>query len=269
MSDRIITLTTDFGIKDPFVGSMKGVILEINPEAVIIDISHEINPFDLLEAAFLLSCFYAYFPAGTIHCIVVDPGVGSERRPIAAITDKYSFVAPDNGVLSYIFEKEQIVEVIYLTESKYFLNNISQTFHGRDIFAPVSAWLAKGINPRAIGPIIRDYIHLDLPKASASEDNKRILGEVIHIDIFGNLVTNIPRSLFEKGFKGGISGFKAIVGGVSIESQHLCNAYADLQKSSMGAIIGSQGYLEFFAARDSLANICGIRRGERVEVIFE
>jgi S-adenosylmethionine hydrolase len=246
---------------------LKGVILEINPDVRIIDISHEINPFDLLDAAFLVSCAYTYFPSKTVHCIVVDPGVGSERRPIVAVTKKYSFVAPDNGVLSYIFEKEQVVEVIHLTETKYFLNKISLTFHGRDIFAPVSAWLTKGINPRSMGPVIKDYIHLDLPKARAWENNKRIFGEVIHIDIFGNLLTNIPHSLFEKGFKGRRSRFKAIVGGISIEC--LCNAYADIQKGDMGAIMGSQGYLELFAAQDSLAKTWGIRKGERVEVIFE
>ncbi|MGA1865139.1 MAG: S-adenosyl-l-methionine hydroxide adenosyltransferase family protein [bacterium] len=267
MNDRIITLTTDFGIKGPFVGSMKGVILEINSDACIIDISHEINPFDLLDAAFLVSCAYSYFPSGTVHCIVVDPGVGSERRPVVAVTEKYFFVAPDNGVLSYIFEKEQITEVIHLTESQYFLNKISQTFHGRDIFAPVSAWLTKGINPRSMGPEIKDYIRLDLPKAKASNDNKRIFGEVIHIDIFGNLLTNIPHSLFEKGFEGGKSRFKVLVGGISIE--RLCNSYADLQKKGMGMIMGSQGYLELFAAQDSLAKEWGIRKGERVEVMFE
>jgi S-adenosylmethionine hydrolase len=267
LNDPIITLVTDFGIKDPFVGSMKGVILKINPDARIIDISHEINSFDLLDAAFLVSCAYNYFPSGTVHCIVVDPGVGSERRSIIAVTEQYSFVAPDNGVLSYIFEKEQIIEAIHLTESKFFLNKISQTFHGRDIFAPVSAWLTKGINPRSMGPVIKDYVRLDLPKAKASQDNKKIFGEVIHIDIFGNLLTNIPHSLFNEGFKRGKSGFKVLVGSISIE--RLCNAYTDMPKKDMGAIMGSQGYLELFAAQNSLAEEWGIRKGAPVEVIFE
>ena len=261
----IITLTTDFGVKGPFVGSMKGVILEINPKVQIVDISHEINQFDLMEASFLVSCVYRYFPAGTVHCIVVDPGVGSKRRPILAVTKKYFFVAPDNGVLSYIYEKEGSVEVIHLKESEFFLNELSQTFHGRDIFAPVSAWLTKGINPMCMGPSIRDYLKLSLPMARISEDNKRIYGQVIHIDVFGNLLTNITRDLFQNRLTQ--QGFKVKVNDICIE--RFCKAYDDLDAGGMGAIIGSQGYLELFANQDSLAKRGGIHKGNPVELIFE
>ena len=259
----IITLTTDFGLKGPFVGSMKGVILEINPKVQIIDISHEINPFDLLDASFLISCAYPYFPAGSVHCIVVDPGVGSERRPILAVTKKYFFVAPDNGVLSYIFEKEEPVEVIHLRENEFFLKDVSQTFHGRDIFAPVSAWLTKGINPRCMGPPIQDYLKLTLPKAGISEDKKRICGQVIHIDVFGNLLTNITRDLFHNRSTGEL---KVKVNDICIE--RICQAYDDLEKGAMGAVMGSQGYLELFANQDSLAKRWGIHKGDPVELIF-
>jgi S-adenosylmethionine hydrolase len=246
---------------------MKGVILKINPKVLIIDISHEINPFDILEASFLISCAYMYFPDGTVHCIVVDPGVGGDRRPILVVTKTYFFVAPDNGILSYIFQKEVIKEVIHLKENEFFLNDVSQTFHGRDIFAPVSAWLTRDINPRCMGPQIMDYVHLDLPKAKISEDRKRIYGEVIHIDIFGNLVTNISHHLFKNCLNGEGSGFKLMAGQNYVE--RLCKAYDDLEKGSAGAILSSQGYIELFASQDSLAKKWGIKKGDIVELIFE
>ncbi len=267
MSNKIITLTTDFGTQAPFVGSMKGVILKINPKARIIDISHQINPFDLLEAAFLISCVYKYFPKGTIHCIVVDPGVGSIRRPILAVSEQYRFVAPDNGVLSYIFEQEDVREVIHIKESKYFLDKVSWTFHGRDIFAPLSAWLTKGVDPKDIGSRINDYVRLSLPKPLVSEDGKRISGQIIHIDLFGNLITNIEYILIEKAIKKGVYGFKAKIGSMTVKS--FCQSYSDLEKGDFGLIAGSQGYLELFAYQDSLARISGIKKGAEVEVILE
>ncbi|MBN2372434.1 SAM-dependent chlorinase/fluorinase [bacterium] len=266
-TSSIITLTTDFGIQGPFVGSMKGAILQINPDVKIIDISHQINPFDLFDAAFLVSCAYGYFPEGTVHCIVVDPGVGSDRRPVLAISKKYMFVAPDNGVLSYIYEKEAIDEVIHIKESRYFLDQVSRTFHGRDIFAPVSAWLARGIDPDDLGPRIMDYARLHLPKAFASKDGKRIYAQVIHIDIFGNLLTNIGHDLFESCRERNISKFRLRFGDICIE--RLCQAYTDLKKGETGAIFGSQGFLELFASEDSLAKRHCIKKGMRVDVVFE
>lgn len=263
----IITLTTDFGMQDPFVGSMKGAILQINPDARIIDISHQIDTFDLFDASFLVSCSYKYFPPGTIHCIVVDPGVGSERRPILAVSERYMFVAPDNGVLSHIYEQEAITRVIHIRESKYFLVNISQTFHGRDIFAPVCAWLSKGIAPMETGPEIFDYIRLELPKSYVSEDGKSIYGQVIYIDHFGNLLTNIEYNLIEKAFRGDMSRFRALIEGALIE--RFCYAYTDLERGNIGAIAGSQGYLELFASKDSLSKRLGIVKGAKVEVFLE
>lgn len=263
----IITLTTDFGISGPFVGSMKGVILEINPRAQIIDISHGIDPFDLLDAAFLVGCAYSYFPSGTIHCIVVDPGVGGERRPIVALSTRYSFVAPDNGVLSYIYEQESIERVIHLKEPAYFLPRISRTFHGRDIFAPAAAWLSRGIDPQRMGPTIDDYVRCDIPRPRVSMNGTRIHGRVIHIDIFGNLVTNIPFSMVEHRLGPGESGFTVTIKDIVID--RLCTAYEDAGKGKTGAIIGSHGYIELFSNQDSLAKRGGIAKGEPLEVILE
>jgi len=265
-TQRIITLTTDFGTRGPFVGSMKGVILEINPRAQIIDIAHEIDPFDIPDAAFLISCAYSYFPVGTIHCIVVDPGVGGERRPIVAVTARYSFVAPDNGVLSYIYEQESIKQVIHLKEPAYFLTQISRTFHGRDIFAPAAAWLSRGIDPQRMGPGIDDYVRCNIPRPAVSGDGDRIQGCVIHIDIFGNLVTNIPFSLVEQHLHAGESGFTVTIKGIVIN--HLCKSYEDAEKGATGAIIGSHGHIELFANQDSLARREGIAKGEPLEVIL-
>ena len=265
----IITLTTDFGGKGPFVGSMKGVILEINPRVRIIDISHEINAFDLLEAAFLISCAYHYFPTGTIHCIVVDPGVGSERRAILAVSKKYTFVAPDNGVLSYIFEKGDIESVVHLKETEFFLEKVSQTFHGRDVFAPVSAWLTKGIDPMCMGPQIRDFVRLDLPKAKLSSDRRQIDGQVIHIDIFGNLLTNISHDLIRDCLEGKKADFRVKVGDIFMEHLSLYNSYDDLEVGGVGAILGSQGYLELFAKQESLSEKWGVHKGAQVKLRVE
>src|SRR6516165_11767148 len=155
----IITLTTDFGLSDPFVGIMKGVIFRIAPAAQIVDITHDIGSYDVLEGAFLIESSYRYFPAGTVHVVVVDPGVGSARRPIAASAHGHFFVAPDNGVLSGIFENE----VYHIKNRSLFLDSVSQTFHGRDIFSPVAAHLAKGAPIESVGPRILDFLKRALP----------------------------------------------------------------------------------------------------------
>lgn len=259
----IITLITDFGTDGPFVGSMKGAILRINPRAHIIDITHGINAFDLLDAAFLVSCSYSYFPKNTVHCIVVDPGVGTQRRPVLAVSKDYFFVAPDNGVLSYIYEKEAIEEVVHLTQERFFNKQISNTFHARDIFAPVSAWLAKGVEPKALGPRIEDFIRLYIPKAYLSEDRKRIYAQVIYVDLFGNLLTNITNGLIEKN---SIEDFRIMVKDICID--RFCSAYEDVEEGDFGAILGSQGYLELFASKGSLARTTGIKKGTKVELVF-
>ncbi|MCI0529812.1 MAG: SAM-dependent chlorinase/fluorinase, partial [Nitrospira sp.] len=190
----IITLTTDFGYRDYFVGSMKGIILGINPQAQVVDISHEVEPYSVDPAAYLIKSSYLYFPQGTIHVVVVDPEVGSTRRPILVEADHNFYVGPDNGVFSYIYGEAKKLRIIHITSEEYVLKPSRQmmlgpTFHGRDVFAPVAAWLSKGISPIKFGQEIQDPIRLSLVEPRSGE--KGILeGKVIYIDRFGNLVSN-------------------------------------------------------------------------------
>ena len=186
----IITLTTDFGSKDPFVGIMKGVMLNINPLITIIDITHTISPQNILEAAIAVEASFSYFPHKTIHVVVVDPGVGSGRRPLLVSADYHYFIGPDNGVFSRIYKKSESLDVFHVTAEHYFLPQRSATFHGRDVFAPVAAWLAKGIHVERFGDPITDYVTLPLPAPVFLQENT-IEGEVVYIDRFGNLITNI------------------------------------------------------------------------------
>jgi S-adenosylmethionine hydrolase len=188
LADPIITLTTDFGTNDHLVGSMKGVILNINPAARIVDINHHVAPFDILDGALAIANAYKYFPPRTIHVVVVDPGVGTERRPILVSGEKQYFVAPDNGVLSMIFEREPCT-VRHITAEHYFLNPVSPTFHGRDVFSPTAAWLAKAFQTEAFGEEITDYVKFTMPKAKPA--GQAIKGVVLRVDAFGNLMTNL------------------------------------------------------------------------------
>src|SRR5438128_8304527 len=183
----IITLTTDFGLSDPFVGIMKGVILGIAPAAQLIDITHDIRSYDILEAALIIESTYRYFPEGTVHLVVVDPGVGSARRPMAVAAKSHSFVAPDNGVLSLLPQPE----AYRITNHSLFLNSVSQTFHGRDIFAPVAAHLARGTPLGAVGPRIVDFMRKAPSKPNVLDG--KLIGQVLRIDKFGNIITNLRR----------------------------------------------------------------------------
>jgi S-adenosylmethionine hydrolase len=182
----IITLTTDFGGKDGFAASMKGVILKINPLTQIIDISNEINPQDIWEAAYTLRTAYSQFPKGTVHVAVVDPGVGSGRRPIIAVTESYYFVGPDNGLFTLIYREAERIRVHHITSTHYYLPNPGPTFHGRDIYAPVAGWLAKGIPSGNFGDEITDYVKMNIPTPRISQNG--IDGHVVHIDRFGNII---------------------------------------------------------------------------------
>ncbi len=189
MANPIITLTTDYGTNDHLVGTLKGVLLKINPELTIVDITHHVNAYDLLDGALTIGAAYSYFPARTIHMVVVDPGVGTERRPLLVTAQNQYFVAPDNGVLSLVYEREQDNLVVrHANAEHYFLQPISKTFHGRDIFAPVAAWLSKGWQTAAMGDEIEDYQRFVLPRAK--EVNGGAQGVVLRIDTFGNVMTN-------------------------------------------------------------------------------
>ena len=186
---KIITLLTDFGLKDHYVASMKGVILDIYPYAVIVDISHDVPKYSIRTAAFILKCAYKYFPRGTIHVVVVDPGVGTQRRPIVVKTTNYYFVGPDNGVLMMAAQEDKIKEVYMIENPEFMRREISYTFHGRDIFAPTAAYLARGYSVKRVGRSVEDYIVPSFSRAKIK--NRSIEGEIVHIDDFGNVITNI------------------------------------------------------------------------------
>ena len=191
MANRpIITLTTDFGLNDHFVGTMKGVILDIVPDAEIVDICHSVQPFDILDGALTLAQAYSYYPEWTVHMVVVDPGVGSARPAIIASTGVYSFIAPDNGVLSLMYAREERLSVRHITAEHYFLQPLSNTFHGRDVFAPAAAYRAKGVDLEKFGEEITDFVRFNAPRPKAV-DAKTLRGVVLKVDRFGNLVTNI------------------------------------------------------------------------------
>ena len=188
MPGPIITLTTDYGTSDHLAGALKGVILKIQPEAQIVDINHSVLPYDVLDGALSIGAAYRYFPARTVHIVVVDPGVGTPRRPIIATANNQYFVAPDNGVLSVVYGRENPVLVHHVTSEHYFLRPVSATFHGRDIFAPVAAWLTKNWQTEAFGEVIEDFTRFAVPKPKAQQGALR--GAVLRVDHFGNLMTN-------------------------------------------------------------------------------
>ncbi len=261
----IITLTTDFGSNDHFVGAMKGVILDIVPEAQIIDICHAVQPFDVLDGALTISQAYSYFPNRTVHVIVIDPGVGTARRPILASSDKYHFVAPDNGVLSLVYAREDRMHVRHITSEHYFLQPVSNTFHGRDIFAPVAAYLAKEVDSLKFGEEVEDYVKFTAPKSKMAEAN-RLRGVVLKVDRFGNLVTNITPQDAPALFANAAKGFKIMVG--SREITEIRNAYAEGSPGEVFALLGSMGYLEIAANRAAAAQLTGAGKGTEVSVIL-
>ena len=260
----IVTLTTDFGTNDHFVGAVKGVILDIVPEAAIVDISHAVQAFDVLDGALTISQTYSYFPTGTVHMIVVDPGVGTARRPIIASSDGYHFVAPDNGVLSMIYAKEERIHVRHVTAEHYFHQPVSNTFHGRDIFAPVAAYLAKMVDTHKFGDEIEDYVRFAAPKPKPAGEN-RIRAVVLKVDRFGNLITNVTPEDVPALFTGKV-GFKVVVGNKEITE--IRDAYADGAPGEVFGILGSMGYLEIVANRAAAAQISGAGKGSEVSIIL-
>ncbi|MBI5892601.1 MAG: SAM-dependent chlorinase/fluorinase [Deltaproteobacteria bacterium] len=239
---QIITLATDFGIKDSYAGIMKGVILSINPDAKILDITHLVSHQNIFEGAIVISEAYKYFPKGTIHIGIVDPGVGSKRKPILIETDRYFFIGPDNGLFSLALKKERIKKAVHLTNKKYFLKDVSSTFHGRDIFAPVAAHLSLGKKPDSFGKPLNTRPQLiDMPEPIKKRGS--IIGEVIYIDSFGNLI--IIKRIRIKG---------------------ISKTYVDGKKGLPIAVIGSSGNLEIACYADSASEILQIKQGEKVEV---
>jgi S-adenosylmethionine hydrolase len=261
----IITLTTDFGINDHFVGAMKGVILDIVPEAAVIDISHAVQAFDVLDGALAISQAYSYFPPRTVHVVVVDPGVGTTRRPILASSDGYHFVAPDNGVLSMVYAREERIQVRHITSDHYFRQPVSQTFHARDVFAPVAAYLAKQVDSHKFGDEIEDYVRFAAPKPKATGEN-RMRAVVLKVDKFGNLITNVTPADVPALFSAKPAAFKIVVGSREITAIH--SAYAEGAPGEVFGILGSMGYLEIVANRAAAAQITGAGKGSEVSIIL-
>jgi len=272
----IVTLTTDFGYDDAYVGAVKGAILSINPEANIIDISHSIKPQDILQAAFILSVAYRYFPKQTIHMAIVDPGVGSERQGIILKTPSAIFVAPDNGILSYIIDDlfsiesqpfteqtHELNEVVFkkgleaaaITDPRFWRHPVSSTFHGRDIFAPVAAGLSLGISLYEFGEKINSMHILAIPKPSLGPEGN-LIGRVLHVDRFGTLITNIKSN--------DLPGKDVVIEVAGYCIQGISDYYA--QKEGVMAIVGSSGYLEVSLRDGSACEFLGAIVGDEIKV---
>jgi hypothetical protein len=259
LTNPIITLTTDYGTSDHLAGVLKGVILKIAPNATVVDISHHVAPMDLLDGALMIGNAYRYFPPRTVHLVVVDPGVGTQRRPILVSADQHFFVAPDNGVLSVVYEREPVLKVRHITAEHYFLSPVSNTFHGRDIFAPVAAWLAKTHQSEVFGEEISDYVRFALPRAKSN--GSALKGVVLRVDAFGNLVTNLtvedlPAAMVAAG------KINLRIGNAQIEK--FTQTFAQGAAGEPIAMVGSSGFVEVAVNKGHAARTLGAQRGTEV-----
>jgi S-adenosyl-L-methionine hydrolase (adenosine-forming) len=258
----LITLTTDFGETDYFVPAMKGVIYTINPAAQIVDLTQLIPPHDIYAAAFTLMCCYKDFPTDTIHLVVVDPGVGSARRPIMVMVDDYKFIGPDNGIFSYIYQRERVNRVVHFTTPHYFRQPVSSTFHGRDVFAACAAYVSKLVDWKMMGEEINDPVRFNTPAPVVISD-KQINGAVVHIDRFGNIITNItPAELTEGRVQ---AGARVRIG--KHEAGRVLSHFAEADPNELFAYFGSAGLLELAVPRQSAARLVEARRGIEVEIV--
>jgi S-adenosyl-L-methionine hydrolase (adenosine-forming) len=256
----VIALLSDFGARDHYAGTMKGVILGICPEATLVDITHDVAAHDVLEGALQLAASYRYFPAGTVFLAVVDPGVGSARRGIAAEAGDYRFVAPDNGVLTEVLRETPPRRVVELSERRYARPTVTRTFEGRDRFAPAAAWLAKGTQLAALGRTVTDYQRLDVPVPQV--EGTVLRGVILTSDRFGNLVTNIDRKTFEGFAKQG--EFRILASNTPVG--RLVSTYAEISAGEVCALFGSSDHLELAANATSAAERLGLTRGAPVEI---
>lgn len=261
MSNPIITLTTDYGTNDHLVGTVKGVILKINPDVTIVDITHNVVAYDLLDGALAIGSAYRYFPSKTVHLVIVDPGVGTERRPLLVTGEQHFFVGPDNGVLSVVYGREERLAVRHVTAEHYFLQPVSKTFHGRDVFAPVAAWLTKAWQSQSFGEEIQDYVRFSLPKPKTADGVLK--GVVLRVDTFGNLMTNLtigdlPEGMLKNG------SLKMQVGQKKV--QHFSETFAKGEAGQPMAILGSSGFIEIAINRGNAARVLGVSRGAEVTV---
>jgi S-adenosyl-L-methionine hydrolase (adenosine-forming) len=255
----VITLTTDFGLADHYAGVMKGVILGICPDARIVDITHECTPYEMGEAAFTVSQAYRYFPKRTVHVVVVDPGVGTMRRPILVEAGGHYFVGPDNGVFAFVLAQEK-KRARAITNRKYMLPDVSQTFHGRDVFAPVAAHLANGVAAARIGPVIEDYLRQRSLKPEHTA-RRAWTGSILKVDRFGNLITNFTPVDFPRVLN---SAFSLVVG--LREVTQLASNYEQFGPGELFLILGSSGYFEVSAYQASAAKMLGVAGGTPIEL---
>jgi len=260
MSRGCITLLTDFGTTDPYVAAMKGAALSVNPDVQLVDVSHEVAPHDVAEAGYLLAYSYRHFAAGTVHVAVVDPGVGSERRILAAEVEGQVLMAPDNGLLSLALGERPAARLVNVTSARFFRHPVSLTFHGRDIFAPVAAHLTLGVDLGELGPPVADYERFEAGAARATAEG--LEGRVIHVDHFGSLVTNITRE--QVAALGPDAHPRVHLEGTQIG--RILRTYSDVRVGALLAVVGSAGLLEISANRRSAADLLGVGRGTVVRV---
>jgi S-adenosylmethionine hydrolase len=263
MPSKIITLTTDFGLKDPYPAEMKAAILSICPNAVIVDITHEIAKFNMRMGAYVLASAVPYFPKGSVHVAVVDPGVGTRRRPILIQTRQGFFVGPDNGLLVLAAEKQGIMRVHELANPRFMLPKVSNTFHGRDIFAPAAAHLLNGVKPAEFGPEIREAAKPEF--ANVTRRNGVLVGEVLHVDGFGNIITNInEKEVAQSHVKGAVNvelvGYKLKL--------KLGKAYGEAEPQEPLALIGSHGFLEISLNQGSAAEKFKTKPGDKIKLLL-
>ena len=257
-SAPIITLLTDFGLRDHFVAAMKGVMLSVNPEIQLVDISNLVPPQDIFTGAFTLSKSWSYFPPGTIHLAIVDPGVGARRKALAVQANAHYFVAPDNGILTYVFDEYPSFEAYEITAEHYYRKPVSQTFHGRDIFAPIAAWISRGIPLQQVGVELRDPFRLELPAIQKVKD-ALIQGQILAVDQFGNPITNVtPKDVPRP--------FKILAGKREVTSVY--KTYAEGKPGEVFVVTGSTGYLEIAVKDGSAAAALEIKTGSPVGIIF-
>ncbi len=260
MKKSIITLLTDFGTKDHYVASMKGVILNINPQCSLVDITHEVIPQDVQGGALILAHTFSYFPKGTVHLCVVDPGVGSPRKPVLVATQNYFFVGPDNGLFSLMMRRERVKQVVVLTREEYFLPKVSTTFHGRDIFAPVAAHLSLGVKPNAFGYETRLLKTLEIGNPIIKDG--KLSGAILHVDAFGNLISNIDG---EKLFQF-IRGRPFVIRAGRKIIRELKRGYWEGKRGEPIALIGSGGFLEISVRDGSAQMMLKARRGNPIVI---
>jgi S-adenosylmethionine hydrolase len=256
----MITLTSDFGLKDPYVAEMKGVILTINPNANLIDVTHEVEKFNLRLAAFMLASVAPYFPKGTVHLAVVDPGVGTQRRPILIQTRQGFFVGPDNGILILAAQSQGIEHIYQLTNPTFMLPRISSTFHGRDIFAPAAAHLDKGVQPAKLGPEIIDPVKPEF--ATVKRKNDSLIGEVLHVDGFGNVITNISEKEITQNYTKTVN---VDLPSISLKLM-FCKTYAEAKPHETLVLIGSHGFIEIALNQGSAAEKFSAKAGDKIAV---